>query len=112
MTSTLKTGQHHLVFTREVNAKIANDTDFSKFVWKSLLRFNRADWGDTDVEDWKHNDSDLEVLNNGGWYGRILAAYKFTTCYEECHRITIWITRNTAEEDGTQAITVMFPEEY
>jgi hypothetical protein len=105
-------GTYKLVFTRGINDQIAGDEDFSKFVWESLLRFNRGDWGDVGSEDWRQNDKDLMSLKTGGWYGRVLASYKFTHCYEECHRITIWIIRNTAEDDGTQAITVLFPEEY
>ena len=111
---TLKSGEHKLVVTRGVNYHIAEDTKlglsnkFSKFVYKSLIRFNRGDWGDVSEEDKKANDADLESLNSGGWYGRILAAYSDGSWPERA----IWITRNTAEEDGTQAITVMFPSEY
>jgi len=112
MSKTLKAGEHRIVLTRAVSGKLADDDKFAAFVWQSLLRFNRGDWGDVGPEDWEYNDQDLESLNNGGWYGRILANYKFTRCYEECHRITVWIIRNTADEDGTQAITVLFPSEY
>jgi hypothetical protein len=112
MAKTLVAGEHKLVFTRGVNDKIAEDEKFAKFVMTSLVKFNRGDWGGVADEDWKANDADLKSLNNGGWYGRILASYQYTKCYEECHRITIWIIRNTAEEDGTQAITVLFPSEY
>jgi len=104
MVKTLKAGQHRLVFTAAINNKIADDEPFAKFVWKSILRFNRGDWGDMCQEDIKHNDEDLESLNNG-WDGRILANYNTP-------KHQVWITRNTAEEDGTQAITVMFPIEY
>ena len=105
---TLKSGEHKLVVTRGVNDHIAEDTKFAKFVSKSLIRFNRGDWGDVSEDDKKANDADLESLNNDGWYGRILASYSDCS-WQERH---IWITRNTAEEDGTQAITVMFPSEY
>ena len=111
MSKTLKAGEHQLVFTSGVNDRIAEDNRFAEFVWKSVLRFNRADWGNVGAEDWKTNDEALKSLNNGGWYGRILASYRYTNCYEDCHRITVWIIRNTADEDGTQAITVMFPNE-
>ena len=99
--ATLNPGTHKIVITREVNDRIAIDNKFAEFVWQSLLRFIKADWGDVGKADWKANDNDLKSLNNGSWYGRILASYK-----------DIWITRNTAEEDGTQAITVLFPHEY
>jgi hypothetical protein len=109
MVRTLNAGEHKLVITRGINERIAGDTKFAKFVWKSLRRFNRGDWGDVSANDWQANDLDLESLNTGGWYGRILAVYSdngFAHTYE------IWIIRNTAEEDGTQAITVLFPSEY
>jgi len=112
---TLKVGEHKLVFTREVNDRIADDSKFSAFVWKSLLRFNRGDWGDFDdkfAAGWALNDSITESLNAGILQGQVLAGYQFTNCYEECHRIVVWITRNVAEADGTQVITVLFPHEY
>ena len=130
MTRTLNAGQHQLVFTRGVNDKMAEDADFSRFVYKSILRFNRADWGDVCDEDKAQNDADLKWLNNGGWNGRILASYAYTKCYVDCHKITVWIIRNSTttsrlasasnqnqyifntQEDGTQAITVLFPSEY
>jgi hypothetical protein len=101
---TLNAGTHEIVLTRGINNEIADDAEFAKFVWKSLLRFNRADWGDVAPEDWKENDADLESLNNGGWGGRLLGSYT--------DQVKIWIMRNTAKEDGTQVITVLFPDEY
>ena len=109
MSQTLKAGEHKLLFTQQVNEQIAEDSKFAKFVWKSLTRFNRGDWGDVSQEDWKQNDADLESLNSGGWYGRILASY-LDLGFGRTHHI--WIIRNTAEEDGTQAVTVLFPSEY
>jgi len=102
MSKTLKAGEHRLVVTRGVNDRITEDSKFAKFVWDSVLRFNRGDWGNVEAEDWKANNEALKSLNNGGWYGRILASYDGI----------IWIIRNTADEDGTQAITVLFPDEY
>ena len=109
MSQTLKAGEHKLLFTQQGNEQIAEDSKFAKFVWKSLTRFNRGDWGDVSQEDWKQNDADLESLNSGGWYGRILASY-LDLGFGRTHHI--WIIRNTAEEDGTQAVTVLFPSEY
>ena len=102
MSKTLNAGEHQLVFTRGVNDRIAEDNNFAQFVYQSILRFNCADWGSVEAEDWKANDADLKSLNNGGWYGRILASYDGI----------IWIIRNTADEDGTQVITVLLPVEY
>ena len=104
---TLKAGQHRVVFTSGVNDRIVGDNRFAEFVWKSVLRFNRADWGKVGAEDWKANDEALKSLNNGGWYGMILGVY-----ISEWLPAKIYIIRNTAEEDGTQAITVLFPNEY
>lgn len=110
MTQTLKAGEHKLVMTRLVNDRIAGDAEFAKFVWASLVRFNRGDWGSVSTDDWKANDADLESLNSGGWYGRILGSYRSDICFTIT--TVIWIIRNTAEADGTQAITVLFPDEY
>ena len=112
MSKTLTAGERKLVLTRGVNDRIADDNKFSAFVWKSLLRFNRGDWGNVSPNSWEANDADLESLNAGILQGQVLAGYKFTPSYDECHRITVWITRYVAEADGTQAITVLFPDEY
>ena len=127
MIRTLKPGVHQLVFSRRINDQIADDQDFTKFVMHSILRFNHGDWGNVGSEDWTANNSDLASLNSGSSDARILATYRYTVrCrtgwhptgsdvdrWREClHEITIWIIRNTAEEDGTQAITVLFPDEY
>lgn len=109
MAQTLKAGKHRLAFTAGVNDRISWDSAFSKFVMQSLVRFNRGDWGDVSEEDWKANDADLEALNSGGWYGRILASYLELGFARTYH---IWITRNTVMEDGTQGITVLLPSEY
>lgn len=116
MTSTFKPGTTNLVLTAGVSALVAEDNKFAAFVWKSLARFSRGDWGSVGAEDWQANDEDLKSLNSGGWYGRILASYEELELLEipeeKGEHPTIWIIRNTAEEDGTQAVTVLFPEEY
>ena len=93
-----------VVLTRGVNDEVADDSKFAKFVLQSLTRFNRADWGDSCAEDSKLNDADLASLKQG-LYGRILASY--TTAQNH-----IWIVRQIVDEEGLQAITVMFPSEY
>ena len=98
------TAKVRVLLTRGVNDRVAEDTKFAQFITESLGRFTRGDWGDVGAEDGKLNDADLATLSNGGWYGRIWASYGADS--------VVKITRNTAEEDGTQAITVMFPEEY
>ena len=114
MTSTFKPGTTNLVLTAGVSALVAEDNKFAAFVWKSLARFSRGDWGSVGAEDWQANDEDLKSLNSGGWYGRILASYEDWTkgTGGSILEWKIWIIRNTAEEDGTQAVTVLFPEEY
>ena len=103
MTKTLKTGTHQLVFTSGVTNRIADDNKFAKFVWKSLLRFNRGDWGDVGEYGWKSNDAELI---RDGW---ILAVYSDQVFLG--HAYHVWIIRNTSEEDVTQSITVLFPYE-
>ena len=120
MAKTLAVGEHRLLFTPGVNDRIADDEKFARFVWQSLARFGRGDWGTVGPDDWRANDADLESLNSGGWYGRILAAYNDTTFEYGPGIVTtagatlgsLWIIRNTAEENGTQAIMVLFPDEY
>ena len=106
-----------LVLTRSVNERVANDINFAKFVSKSIRRFNQGDWGNIDAEDWQANDRNLQSLNDGGWYGQILGNYaEFSEKLDGLGVMRgsyhIWVIRNTALEDGTQTITVLFPEEY
>ena len=109
---TLKAGRHRLVFSEGIKNQLA-DSDFAEFVYTSLLRFGRGDWGGISRCDWKANDEALESFNTDGWYGRILATYtRKTGKTGNWGAVTVWIIRNTAEGDGTQAIAVMFPGEY
>ena len=64
-----------LVFSRGVRDRILGDNRFAEFVWKSALRFERGDWGDVTEDDWISNDIVLKSLQDGGWYGRVLASY-------------------------------------
>ncbi len=58
------------------------------------------------------NDEAIEQLNKGQ-NAQVIAVYETqATIHLYWVDVTIWITRNIAMEDGTQAITVMFPEEY
>jgi hypothetical protein len=100
VSKTLKVGTHRLALTAGVNLKVANDSAFAKLVWKSLLRFNRGDWGDTARLDWELNDRDTIALNSGD-YGRVLAAYSGRDS-----RSNIWIIRDSI------AVTVLFPNEH
>lgn len=114
--ATLKAGQHELVFTRKVNELIAEDSKFAKFVYSSILRFNRGDWGDISDSSKLLNDETVESLNNGGWYGLVQGIYHLVSFDWDLTQKTkgnpIWIIRSTGKEDGTQVITVAFPSEY
>lgn len=84
-----------LVWTRGVNEKIAYDEKFSKFVWQSLKRHRKGDWGDLCEEDWRENNKSLRQ----GF--RILSAY-------QNGKTKIWII---TEADRSYT-TILFPEEY
>jgi hypothetical protein len=46
--------------TRGVNDEVATDETFAKFVWDSLKRHARGDWGDLCQEDKKENELSLK----------------------------------------------------
>lgn len=99
-----------LVFTKGVRATIANDSEFAQFVYQSMLKFNRGDWGAVLEEKWQANDEAIESLIND-WPGRVHAAYNPPDTMRNWDA-TIWIIRNTADGDGLQTMTVLFPDEY
>lgn len=86
----------HMVLTRGVNDKVADDVQFSKFVIESLGRHARGDWGDLSQEDKKENEYAL------GKYLRLFSAY------ERSGLPKIWVI---TEADRT-VTTVLFPDEY
>ena len=92
-----------LVFTSEVNMIVADDTEFAKFVLKSIQRFFANDWGECCEDDKKQNDIDNENLKKGD-YGRVLASYINPPSSPSLYRV--WIIKDS------QAITVLFPHEY
>ena len=127
---------HELVWSRGVNDRLVDDLDFAKFVYKSVIRFNREDTGDVCRSDFQRirslertrrigSLSHLKSLSSGSWALRILASYidrseryvsdaEVLKAYPEKSEgggDHIWIIRNTAE-DGTHTITVLFPREY
>ena len=89
-----------LVITAAVNDRIAKDNKFAMHVWRSLLRFNVGDWGDTHADDWAANDADAASIK-AGHGGRVLAVYG-----ADGSGSRIWIIRDAL------AITVLFPEDY
>ena len=92
-----------LVFTSEVNMNVADDTEFAKFVLKSIQRFFANDWGECCEDDKKQNDIDNENLKKGD-YGRVLASYINPPSSPSLYRV--WIIKDS------QAITVLFQHEY
>ena len=87
------TGQ--MVLTRGINDKVAGDTNFAKFVWDSIKRHIRGDWGDLGNEDKEENELALKE----GF--RLFSAYKNG-------KEKIWIIT----EADRSATTVLFPDEY
>ncbi len=86
----------HLVWTRGVNERMAEDSKFAEFVLDCLKRHSGGDWGDLDEEDQRANDA---ALKDGS---RLLSAY------EQKGMPKIWIIT----EADRSATTVLFPEEY
>jgi len=86
-----------LVMTAGVNGEVADNTDFSKFVLKSLSRHKKGDWGDMSPEDKNENDLALKMGNI-----RIFSAYESPALPK------IWIIT----EADRSATTILFPDEY
>ncbi|SVE05020.1 uncharacterized protein METZ01_LOCUS457874 [marine metagenome] len=97
-------GKPFIVTTSGVQEESDRNPQFSKDVAKALSRFFTKDWGNVEQEDWDSNDRDYKKLTTGG-YGRILAAYNSTETHKYGNK-KFWIIRDT------EAITVLFPEEY
>jgi hypothetical protein len=81
--------------TRGVNDKVVDNGGVAKFVWESLKRHAKGDWGDLCQEDKQENELSLKE----GF--RILSAY-------EHQGEKIWVIT----EADRSATTVLFPEEY
>lgn len=86
----MKTGTW--VMTRGIVSKIKEDRKFAEFVYESIGKYVRQDWGDTCEEDSKLNDS---AVKNGD--SRIVAKY------DNIFIITEW---------DRSVTTVLFTEEY
>jgi hypothetical protein len=85
-----------LVLTAGVNAKVADDVEFAKFVWDSIKRHGDGDWGDMDEHDKAENEFSI------GKHLRIFSAY------EQAPLPKIWVIT----EANRSVTTVLFPEEY
>jgi len=85
-----------LVMTRGVNDRVADDTEFAKFVTESLGRHAKGDWGDLCQEDKKENDFSLKK------------GFRLLSAYERDGLPKIWIIT----EADKSVTTVLFPDEY
>jgi hypothetical protein len=63
-----------LVMTAGVNDRVAEDKQYAKFIFKSLRRHMKCDWGDLGKEDKDLNDQALTDLE---YPGRLFSAYEF-----------------------------------
>jgi hypothetical protein len=97
-------GKPFIVTTSGINEETNRNPEFSKYVAKALARFFTKDWGNVDEEDWASNDLCYKELNKGN-YGRIMASYESASVGKYGSK-KFWIVRDT------EAITVLYPEEY
>jgi hypothetical protein len=75
------------------------DPDFVTFVWRSLQRYTRCDWGEMDGEDRAMNDSAI-----GSDEDRVFAAYE----HPEHPDWKLWIIT----EADRSCTTILLPDEY
>jgi len=88
------------VSTAGVNARIASDVEFSVFVYQSLRRHAKGDWGDLEGEDKEMNEIGLIK----GKEGRLLSRYNFQSDRGlDIYIITEWDRSSTC---------ILFPREY
>ncbi len=86
-----------MVMTRGVADKVAEDTEFAKFVMVSIARHATGDWGDMVKEDKAENELALREGN-----------LRLFSAYEHPRLPKIWIIT----EADRSVTTVLFPEEY
>lgn len=92
------------VATNGVNAVMEKDQKFADFVFKSLMRHGKGDWGDMRLEDRLMND---EAVKTGE--SRIFSAYNIPKeVGTDFDNDKIWIIT----EWDRSATTVLFPCEY
>jgi len=85
-----------LVWTKKINDRIAKDEKFTKFIWRSLKRHAKGDWGELSKEDWKENEFSLNKNL------RLFSSYDIGLLEK------IWIIT----EADRSSTTILFPEEY
>ncbi len=85
------------VMTRGVNDKVAEDSEFARFVLGSLRRHASGDWGNMCPDDKAANE---EALKAGD--------LRLFSAYEKDGLPKIWVIT----EADRSATTVLFPDEY
>ncbi len=88
-----------LVMTRGVNDRIAEDSQFARFVLRSIKKHLKCNWGELCQEDKDLNDLSL----NSDDPGRLFSAYEFNGKNDRIYIITEWDRSYT---------TILFPSEY
>jgi len=86
-----------MVMTCGVADKVAEDSGFSQFVFKSLTRHANGDWGDMCQEDKNENELALKA-----------GTLRIFSAYENDGMPKIWIIT----EADRSATTILFPDEY
>lgn len=90
------------VSTATVSALIKKDPDFGVFVYQSLHRHRRGDWGDLSDEDKALNDAAL--TDDPELAGRIFSRFN----YEKDRTLDIYIIT----EGDRSSTCILFPTEY
>ena len=85
-----------LVWTRGVNELVAENQRFAGFVFDSLARHRKGDWGNLEEEDKQENELSLKE------------GFRLLSAYEAEGLPKIWIIT----EADRSATTILFPEEY
>lgn len=85
-----------LVMTKGVNDKVADETEFAKFVTQSLARHAKGDWGDLCQEDRQENEFSLKK------------GFRLLSAYDRNGLPKIWIIT----EADRSVTTMLFPDEY
>ncbi|PKL19581.1 MAG: hypothetical protein CVV49_00660 [Spirochaetae bacterium HGW-Spirochaetae-5] len=88
-----------LLMTRAVNDRVADDSQFAKFVLRSIKRHLKCDWGELCQEDKDLNDLSLSSEDPG----RLFSAYEFNGKEDRIYIITEWDRSYT---------TILYPNEY
>jgi len=92
--SKFKLGQ--IVWTQGINASIADDSKFSRFIESCIGRHALGDWGDLCETDKKENEYSL------GKHLRVFSSYNYK------NNRKVWIIT----EAGRSVTTILFPDEY